>query len=303
MTMLDSTTPGPDDSAARSAAESTLIVVVAYGSEHHLEACLDTLGPDLHIVVVDNGRSLKARQICATFGADYLTPPSNIGFAAAVNLALKARRDLNSDVLLLNPDARLLPSDLKILLDRLHRSPNLAAAGPRLLSPDGETQTPLWPIPSPWIALAAMIGTADHLSRRRFINGAVLLLRGAAVNAIGGFDERFFLYSEEADWQLRAIRAGWKVTVVQNAAAIHVGGGTSSDPAQRELLFNVSAERFIRKWYGSLGWHIFRFASIIAAVRRLLTSRNDQKKATYRRAIYQYRRGPVRCLEKRQIRE
>jgi GT2 family glycosyltransferase len=274
-----------------------MVIVVAYGSEDQLRDCLQTLGPDLTVVVVDNGGSEQARQICDSSGADYLRPTTNVGFAAAVNLAMGARRDPGIDVLLLNPDACLMPADLRILLNRLHHSEDLAAVGPRVLSPDGETQKGLWPIPSPWIALAAMIGAADRFSRRRFVNGSVLLLRGAAVDEIGDFDERFFLYSEEADWQLRATLAGWKVAVVQDASATHVGGGTSSDPADRELLFNASAERFIRKWYGSLGWHVFRAASIGTAVRRLLTSRSDRKKDTYRRVIYHYWQGPVRCLE------
>jgi GT2 family glycosyltransferase len=280
-----------------------MVLVVAYGSEQHLGACLETLGPGLQVVVVDNGRSDQARKICSAFGAEYLTPTANVGFAAAVNLGLRARRDSDMDVLLLNPDARLLQSDLGILHEHLHGSYDLAAAGPQLLGPGGDTQKALWPIPSPWIALATIFGAADHLSRQQFVNGAVLLLRGAAIETIGALDDRFFLYSEEADWQLRAIRAGWKVTVDHDATAIHVGGGTSSDPAQRELLFNASAERFIRKWYGSLGWHVFRTASIIAALRRLVTSRDDGTKATYRRAIGQFWRGPIRCLEERQCRE
>ena len=282
---------------AGSAPHPLMVIVVAYGSEHHLNACLDALGPGIPVVVVDNAGSDRARQMCTMFGADYLRPPANVGFAAAVNLAMTARRDPGLDVLLLNPDARLLPSDLTILCDHLHQSQDLAAAGPRLQDPRGQPQKALWPIPSPWTALASAVGAADRICRRRFVNGAVLLLRGAAIDAIGHFDERFFLYSEEADWQLRALRAGWKVTVVEESVATHLGAGTSSDPARRELLFNASAERFIRKWYGWFGWQVFRTASVLAALRRLLTSRDEQEIETYCRAIHQFWRGPVRCQE------
>jgi GT2 family glycosyltransferase len=274
-----------------------LVVVVAYGSEHYLRACLESLGPDFCVVVVDNGGSDRARDICAAFGADYLRPATNVGFAAAVNIAIRERRKSGIDVLLLNPDAQLSPIDVRILQDHLYRSFNVAAVGPRLLDPDGDVQKASWPIPSPWSAMATIIGAAELLCRRRFVNGAVLLLRGTAIDMIGSLDERYFLYSEEADWQLRAIRAGWTVTIVQEAVAVHLGGGTSSDPVQQELLFNASAERFIRKWYGSLGWQVFRVASILAALRRLLTSHNDPRTATYRRAIDQFWRGPVRCSE------
>ena len=50
-----------------------------------------------------------------------------------------------------------------------------------------------------------------------------------------------------------------------DAAALHLSGGTSADPVRRELLFDASAERFARKWYGTFGWQLFRAASILAA--------------------------------------
>jgi GT2 family glycosyltransferase len=123
----------------------------------------------------------------------------------------------------------------------------------------------------------------------------VLLLRGAAIDSIGTFDERFFLYAEETDWQLRALKAGWRVGLALDATAMHLSGGTSADPARRELLFDASAERFVRKWYGMLGWQLFRFASILAALRRLVMARDVEAKMTQHRAIAHYWNGPVRC--------
>jgi GT2 family glycosyltransferase len=274
-----------------------MVVVVAYGSEDQLALSLDALGRSLPVVVVDNGGSDEAHRICLANGAAYVRPKSNIGFAAAVNVALRDHRVPESDVLLLNPDAQLRPPDLTFLRDELRRSSDLAAVGPRLVSPDGSIQKAQWPFPSPWTALCAVIGAADHFSRRRFVSGAVLLLRADAIDQVGIFDERFFLYSEETDWQMRAMRDGWRVGVAQNATAVHQGGGTSSDSGHRELLFNASTERFVRKWYGTLGWQVFRLASILAALRRLVTSRNEQTRATQRRAIGHYWRGPIRCAD------
>ena len=274
-----------------------LVVIVAYGSEDQLAACLDILGRDLPVVVIDNGLSDRAERICASAGATYIQPHTNIGFAAAVNVALQGHHDPDVDVLLLNPDAQLRVGELRKMIAELHGSNDLAAVSPRLFTPTGEAQKELWPIPSPWSALSGVIGIADRVGGRRFVSGAVLLLRGSAVDAIGRFDERFFLYAEESDWQLRALKAGWRVGVASDATAVHLSGGTSSDPVRRQLLFNASAELFARKWYGRFGWQFFRTASLLAALRRYVLSRDVESRMVQRRAIVQYWRGPVRCVQ------
>ena len=274
-----------------------MIVIVAYGSENQLAASLHTIGQDLPVIVVDNGGSDRAQQICQSYGATYVRPHTNIGFAAAVNMALRGHREPGSDVLLLNPDAFLRVTDLRKMCDGLYKSSDLAAIGPRLVSPDGGEQKELWPIPSPWSALSGVVGAAELFSRRRFVSGAVLLLRGAAIDSVGTFDERFFLYAEETDWQLRAMRAGWRVGLARDATAVHLGGGTSTDPVRRQLLFDASGERFVRKWYGSFGWQLFRAASILAALRRLIMARDIEARMVQRRAISHYWRGPVRCAQ------
>lgn len=274
-----------------------MVVIVAYGSEDQLEACLDTLGPDLPVVVVDNGGSDRTQRLCKSVGATYVRPHTNIGFAAAVNVALRGHRARGVDVLLLNPDARLRVTDLTRMRDELHYSSELAAVGPRLVDPAGQAQKELWPVPSPWSALSGVIGAADRLSRRRFLSGAVLLLRGAAIDSVGILDERFFLYAEESDWQLRAFKAGWSVGLAPSATAVHLSGGTSADPVRREVLFDASAELFARKWYGPFGWQIFRAASLLAALRRFATSGDIETRMTQRRAIAHYWKGPVRCAQ------
>ena len=130
----------------------------------------------------------------------------------------------------------------------------------------------------------------------------MLLLRGDGLDSMGPFDERYFLYAEEADWQLRATRAGWRVAVSKDTVATHAGGATSADPVMRELLFNASAERFVRKWHGSLGWQVFRIASLCSAMRRLITARDGHTRAVQRRVIAHYCRGPIRTLVARQPR-
>ncbi|HVX07910.1 glycosyltransferase family 2 protein, partial [Humibacter sp.] len=257
---------------AEPSSEGPLVIIVAYHGDDDLRGCLATLGGSARVVVVDNAPGGGAAAIAADAGSGYLASPSNIGFSAAVNAALTRSWDGMSDVLLLNPDARVTPSQVSVLVARLHADRCTAAVAPRLTGTDGSAQRVSWPVPSPAQVWAEALGGARLWHGPEFLIGAVLLLRGEALAAVGPFDERYFLYAEEADWQLRAQRAGWTVGVVDDVIATHAGARSSSDPAARERHFHRSAAAFARRWYGPLGWQIMRGGSIIAAGRRLITS-------------------------------
>jgi glycosyltransferase involved in cell wall biosynthesis len=123
-----------------------------------------------------------------------------------------------------------------------------------------------------------------------------LLVKGRALAELGGLDERYFLYAEESDWQLRAVHSGWTVAVAAEVQATHVGGASSSDTSRREAHFYGSAEKFARSWYGSSGWTIIRLAGLVAATRRAITG-SPPKRAIARRTLVRLLRGPVRSAE------
>ena len=253
-----------------------LVVVVAYGDPDHLRCCLAGLkAPAGAVTVVDNGRSDAVAVLSRDHGAVYVRPVGNVGFAAGVNLGCRDRGD--RDVLLLNPDAVLTWSDVLRMHSELRRAPRCAAVSPRLARPDGSAEPPSWPIPSPTSVWADALGLGRLNRGKRFLTGAVLLLRGAALDEVGGFDERYFLYAEESDWQLRALRAGWTVSVVEQVTAEHLGGATSSDPATRSAHFHRSARMFALKWYGPWGAGLMRVGSLVAALRRSVTGGRDSR--------------------------
>jgi GT2 family glycosyltransferase len=131
--------------------------------------------------------------------------------------------------------------------------------------------------------------------------GSVLLLRAEALAQLGGFDERFFLYAEEADWAYRAHRLGWRHAGVPQARAMHVGAGTGGDPRRREAHFHASQERYLRKHFGALGWQWARLGQWLGASARAILLPGDRGQAARRRAAL-YRLGPVR-VEARFLRE
>ena len=276
-------------------------MVVAYHRPVQLDRCLAGLGGAVATTVVDNSRSGGVCSVVFKHGAEYIDPGKNLGFGAGVNVALRRLLDGPArDILLLNPDATLTPDDLEVLLDYLHARDNerVAALSPRLQGgEDGDEQRVEWPFPSPARGLAEALGLGRLPARRTFVIGAVLLLRWEALREVGLFDERFFLYAEEVDWQRRALALGWKSQLCDEVVASHVGAGTSNDPLRREALFYAAHETYIRKWYGSSGWWIYRCAACLGAAGRAAVLRSERRAAARRRALL-YLRGPRRSASR-----
>ncbi|RMI06844.1 glycosyltransferase, partial [Cellulomonas triticagri] len=247
------------------------VVVVAYGAPDLLARALAPVAADLAVTVVDNSGDPEVRRVALDAGARYLDPGANLGFGSAVNVALRDRQRPDADVLLLNPDARVDVAAIRALVARLHARDDLGAVGPEQADDEGELARVRWPFPTPGAAWrqAVGLGVAEEPADG-FVIGSVLLLRAAALADVGGFDERYFLYSEETDWQRRALDRGWRTAVATDVLARHVGGGTSSDPTRRETHFHAGQERYFRTHHGAAGWTAVRAAVLLGGVPRAL---------------------------------
>ena len=278
--------------AALSAA-APLVVVVAYRSDGHLGAALACLGGELDVVIVDNDASSATARLASASGARYLPMPRNLGFAAGVNVGLRETWDGMRDVLLLNPDARVSCRAVLALQHALRAHPMLAAVGPRIADDQGGNHAADWPLPSPGQVWFDALALGRFWRGRRFVTGAVLLLRAEALAQVGAFDERYFLYAEEADWQLRAQRLGWDVQVVGSVTATHAGGASSNDRTVRERQFYTSGAAFADRWYGQPGRLAMRLGSMVAAGRRSVLG-TPGSRALNRRVLRLYLRGSMR---------
>lgn len=275
------------------------MVVVAYHGPERLEMCLAAVGRAFPITVVDNSSSAEIESVAVRHGATYVDAGENRGFAAGVNVALRRLpRTEIPDVLLLNPDSVVPHSVVHALARYLKRPGNgrVAAVTPRLLAPNGTEQRVLWPFPTPLRACVEAVGLGRRLSAdEMFAVGAVLLLRGEALDDVGLFDERFFLYAEETDWQRRAHERGWRSVVNAETIAHHVGAGTSADHGRREALFHAAQETYIRKWNGRAGWALYRVAACVGAGIRAIVLTGERRRDAARRALL-YLRGPCHCV-------
>ena len=279
-------------------------VVVAYGPVELLEACLAALGGTLPVVVVDNGSSPATEAVVERYGARYVDPGRNVGFGAGVNRAVAelvasgSEHGAPPDVLLVNPDAAVTPDVVGHLHRVLLSDPSLAAVAPaQRRSDDAEEDRVCWPFPTPSGMWLQATGVGRMRQRCEFLVGSVLLVRGAALADVGGFDERFFLYSEEIDWQRRATMTGWRVRYCPDVVALHVGAGTDGDSSRRELRFHAGNERYIRKWFGPWGWRSYRLAHVVGALVRVVVLRGESRRLASER-LRIYLAGPDRLARR-----
>jgi N-acetylglucosaminyl-diphospho-decaprenol L-rhamnosyltransferase len=217
------------------------VVVVTYNALPWLERCLESVSGH-ETVVVDHGSTDGTLELVrARFPQVTLLEQKNRGLAAGWNTGVAAAS--GAYVLLLNADAWALGDAVERLAGFADEHPEAAVVGPRLRNPDGTLQRSVRGFPTLWRlateffflrklaprsrALNAFYaGGFDHDSVREcdWLMGACLLVRRAAIEAVGPADEAFFLFSEETDWCYRFGAAGWKVLFYPDAEFVHVGG-------------------------------------------------------------------------------
>ncbi len=243
---------------------------MTFRREDLVRRCLASLraesegGRALRIFVVDNASGDGTPQMVASeFPSVELTMnTSNRGFAAATNQAV--RQGSAPFVLLLNPDASIGQQTLDPLLSVLAGSDDVAAVGPSLRRGDGRPDhAAKRSFPTIRGALAYFSGLERMMpSLRQYtapgvsegdvdaINGAFMLVRRDALEAVGLFDEGYWMYMEDLDLCRRFWQAGWKVVFEPSAVAWHDKGGSAGAVRSPRLnaAFHYGMYRFYRKW-------------------------------------------------------
>ena len=256
--------------SAERAAGKVAAVIVNYrtpGETAIAAAAVAGSAPEAEVVVVDNASGDRVAEALAREapGARLVEESVNRGYGAACNRG--ARETDRPYLLFLNSDAVVGPGAVAALADALDRDAGLAAVGPRLRNPDGSLQKSIRRLPTPWRIFCESAGLAflsggrapleghtatrqDHTWAREVeaLMGAALLVRRAAFEEAGGFDEAFFLYAEETDLMARWRERGWRLFYEPGAEVVHAGGRSGGDRLFGQL--HASLVRYARKHHG-----------------------------------------------------
>ena len=275
---------GPDTDA------EVAVIIVTYNSAADIDRLIASLRREakrsrLRVIVADNHSVDGTLEIVARH-TDVIAfrTTGNIGYAAGINAAREHVGDAGS-VLVLNPDLVVEPGAIRALLDRVEYS----AAGvvvPRILEESGVTYESLrreptlsraigdalfgsrFPLRPGWLS-EMVYGRAAYRGAHtaEWATGAALLIRRDVADLVGGWDERFFLYSEEVDYFRRVRDVGEVVWFEPEAVVRHCQGGSGTSSALVALMA-VNRVRYVEKGHGALYSGAYRLAVILHSILR-----------------------------------
>lgn len=259
------------------------VVTVTYSPGTHLDRFLSSLtvatDRPIDVVLADNGSTDGAPEEALTRypGVRLVRTGGNVGYGAAINRAVATIPAAGEFVLFANPDVAWGPGSIDALLDAARRWPRAGTLGPLIRDPDGAVYPSARHLPSlvrggmhavvgfvwksnPWTKSYRQERVEPSERPVGWLSGSCLLVRRAAFDAVGGFDERFFLYMEDVDLCDRVGRAGWLNVYVPSSEILHdKGHSTGREPARNlrahhDSTYIYLADRHPRWWQAPLRW-------------------------------------------------
>lgn len=259
------------------------VIVVNYNTAHLLGDMWDALiaskqDLSLEVIIVDNAsrdNSINQLQTDPRFSNVHLIAnTTNVGFGRANNQGVQFAT--GRYVLLLNTDAFVAMDTLSKTVGYMDTHPRSGVLGVKLVGRDGLLQPSCRYFPTPWNLFLWRSGLTrffpkvrmvddmawDHASSREcdWMPGCYLLVRKEVIDAVGLFDPRYFLYSEEVDFCRRTQQAGWQLTYFGDTTVIHLGGESAKSDAvltaagQQISTLQIESELlYFRKHHGALG--------------------------------------------------
>ncbi|MBI2238840.1 MAG: glycosyltransferase family 2 protein [Actinobacteria bacterium] len=252
------------------------VVVVNFNAGEYLARCVGSVlatagGIALDVVVVDNASGDGSHRAAAAAhpGIRLIENPENRGLSAAWNQGIRATSA--PFVLVLNPDAEIWAGTLEGLVKLAGDRPRAGAIGPLIRNSDGTLyrtgrKVPSIPealghvllgplLPNNRFSRAYTLADWDRGTEREvdWVSGSCMLLRRKALDEIGLFDERFFLYAEEVDLFKRLRDGGWTVLFTPELEVLHEGGVSTGRSRRMQIQHSRSAYLYFEKHHAR-GW-------------------------------------------------
>lgn len=275
------------------ATADVVAILVVHNNAAVLSRCLSALaaaavGVSARALVIDSGSSDESGEVCARHGVRCV-PVANRGMGAAVNRALTSDEVRAARyVLQLNPDVEMVPGSLDTLVAYADATPRCGVVAPRQVDQNNElihsiglepTVARYWRASNPLVDDWNWVRDPERYRRPSSVDwvmGACLLLRREPLDEIGGYDERFFLSSEEVDLCRRARQAGWSVDYLPQVTVMHPLADRPLDH-HRVKLEEWSRIVYLRKWHSWPARSLMRLAMIIRFARLAALERHQPR--------------------------
>jgi N-acetylglucosaminyl-diphospho-decaprenol L-rhamnosyltransferase len=259
------------------------VVTVTYSPGSHLDRFLSSLtvatDRPLQVVLADNGSTdgTPEEAVERYPGTRLLRTGGNLGYGSAVNRGVAIAPADDEFVIVANPDVVWGPNSIDELLEAAERWPRAGTLGPLIRDPDGAVYPSARHLPSlvrggmhavvgfvwksnPWTRAYRQEYLEPSERPVGWLSGSCLLVRRAAFDQVGGFDERYFMYMEDVDLGDRLGEAGWLNVYVPSAEILHdKGHSTGRDPASNlrahhESTYIYLSDRHFGWWRAPLRW-------------------------------------------------
>jgi N-acetylglucosaminyl-diphospho-decaprenol L-rhamnosyltransferase len=268
------------------------ILIVNYQAYEEVAACLASIRravpTDTPVVLVDHESvpSLAAPLARAFPALEIIAGADNPGFAAGVNRAARASK--TPYFLLLNPDCIVNDDVTSALAAWMDANPRVGACGALVRESNGAVQPSARRFPDATTGVAGRtawltrVWPGNPLSERNlllpsdarepmpvdWVSGACMMVRRAAFDEVGGMDEGFFLYWEDADFCRRLRDRGWSTAYDPAISVTHLTSRSSARAPVRSLIaFHAGAFRYHMKHAGLFGWLASPFVALALALR------------------------------------
>ncbi len=252
------------------------VVIPSWNTKQLLMECIQTIREtanpkSFEIVVVDNASVDGSCEAVSAKWEDVIVimNAANVGFAKACNIGL--RQSKGRYICLVNSDVKLRAGCMQALIRHLDMHPDVGLAGPRILNPDSTAQDSCRRSPSVWDSLVEVTGLHNRFGGLSFLSGGNVrpgkacgsvdvdilsgcfwMIRREAMCKVGLLDEGFYFYGEDKDYCLRLARAGWRISYVPSATAVHLVGASSSRDTRRFVIeLQKASLRLWRLHYGT----------------------------------------------------